>query len=95
MQEIEHLRDKRLLIERIGIPRMAVLIARRLQEADGREVAGRYRIKKIMNVVLMVGRIYGLAIGLVRVANGRNRTRTCVRQILRRFVELERLVVGM
>ncbi len=65
---------------------MAVLIARRLQEADGREVAGIDRIEEVVNVVLVVA-------GIALLADRRNRGRTGVLQVLRGSVVLERLVV--
>ena len=78
--------DEGLFVERVRIAGMAILIARSLEEVDGREVAGVDGIVEIMHVVLVVG-------GVVVQAHVRHRGRTRMRGVGGRFVVLERLVV--
>ena len=56
LQEVDHLRDERLFVERIRVARVAVADRRRLQEADRRIVAGLHRGEEVVGVVLVVHR---------------------------------------
>ena len=63
-QEVDGVHDPGLRIEGIGIAGMFVLIARRLQEADGGKVACRDGIEEVVGVILMVAGIALLPDGL-------------------------------
>ncbi len=56
LQEVDHVHDKRLLVERIGISGVPVLISLRFQEADRWEVTVLHRRKEVIDVVLVIGR---------------------------------------
>ena len=55
-EEVDGIDDKGLLIQRIGVPGMAVLIGWRLQEADCGKVACRDRSEEVVDIVLVVCR---------------------------------------
>ena len=57
LQEIDNVDDERLLVERIGVAGVAVLVARRLEEADSGEVAGIDGVVEVVRIVLVVCRV--------------------------------------
>ena len=57
LQEVDNVDDERLLVERIGVAGVAVLVARRLEEADCRKVAGVNGVEEVVRVVLVVCRV--------------------------------------
>ena len=86
LQKVDDLNDERLLVERIGVARVAILIGRRLQETDRRKVARLHRIEEVVGVVLMVGRI-------AVVPDHLDRGRPHMLQVRRLLVILEGLVM--
>ena len=54
LQEIDNVDDERLLVQRIGVAGVAVLVARRLQEADRGEVTGFDGIVEVVRIVLVI-----------------------------------------
>ena len=54
-EEVDGVDDEGLLIQGIGIPRVAVLIRRSLEEAHCREVSSGDRSEEVLDVVLVVG----------------------------------------
>ena len=57
LQEVGYLDHELLLIQRIGIPRMAVLNRDCFQKTYSREIAGLKGGKEIINVIVVIGRI--------------------------------------
>ncbi len=86
LQEVDDIHDESLFVQRIGIAGVAILITRRFQEADGREISRFDCCIEIVDVVLVIG-------GIALVADGGHRSRTSVRGIGCRRVILERLMV--
>ncbi len=85
-QEVDGVDDEGLLVERVGVASVSILIARGLQEADGREVAGVDGVEEVVRVVLVVARIALLSDGL-------QRSGTRVLQVLRSRRSTGRLMV--
>ena len=55
-QVIDGVDQERLLIDRIGIPRVTILISRSLQKANRRKIPRHSCSKEILQVILMIGR---------------------------------------
>ena len=69
LQEVDQVDVAYLFVERVGIAGMTVLKSRRLDVGDGREIAGLHRRVEILEIVLVVGRIDGLAVRLQGMAD--------------------------
>ena len=72
-QVIDGVDQERLLIDRIGIPRVTILISRSLQKANRRKIPRHSCSKEILQVILMIGRTI--------IADFRQRSRTRVRRV--------------
>ena len=55
LQTVERLDEELLLRERIGVRGVSILIARRLEEADGRQIAAVRRRPEVGQIVLVTG----------------------------------------
>src|ERR1043165_7617034 len=86
-EEINHLDDPFLLIERTGIAGMSILIAGGLDVADGGKVSSLDGVEEVVSVVLVV------CPAVVIAAHNLWRGWACVPEVCRRFVILKRLVV--
>ncbi len=86
LQEVDGVDDERLLVERIGVAGVSVLVAGRLQEADGGKVARGDGVEEVVSIVLVVA-------GIALLADGGDGGGTRVLRVGRGGVVLERLVV--
>src|SRR6266568_2922666 len=82
---VDRVHQEVLLVQRVGVAGVAVLVLRRLQEADRRHVPGAERGVEVRQVVLVAG--------LVGVPDGGLGARRQVLGVSGRLVVLERLVV--
>ena len=89
----DDLDDERLLVDGIGVARVPVLVGRRLQVADGGEVAALQRVEEVVAVVLVVGGVGGLPVVLERVADRGHAAGAQVVRVRGARVVLEGLVV--
>ena len=91
LQEVDDVDDEGLLVQRIGVAGVAVLVAGRLEEADGREIAGVDRIVEVMHVVLVVCAVTvaaDLCAEVGRVCSGWRSRRSTGRLVVRNVVRL-------
>ena len=56
LQEIDHVHDELLFIDRIGVAGMAILKTGGLQKTDRRKIAGAHSVVEIVDIVLMIAR---------------------------------------
>src|SRR5580704_516418 len=85
LQEINYIDDELLLVQWIGVTRMAILVSRRLQETHRGKVPGLNSRVEIQNVILVIRAI--------RLTDSGNRSRTHVCRVCSGRIILERLVV--
>ena len=87
-QEVDDLDHESLFVEGVRVASVRILVGRRLEETDCGEIAGLYGGVEVLDVVLVVRRVPGLADG----ADGS--LGEYERRVGRRGVVLERLMVG-